>query len=260
MHLCARVIEGRDAEEDVVATLAVVCLLGLSRGYERAVIVQNGLGEARCTRREVDGGVIVVADLHGGGDRGAVVHHLVVKGGVLGAGILFADKEKVGNARKLGQDGTHTLGKLGAEDQHARVGKIQAILDLVGGVAVVHGNYDRTGLQDTEVNGKPLKAVHEQNGNLVAATNATGEQEIGETVGPQIKLAPSHLAAVAITLSGLNQVKFTPSSVLLRLIGGIDLHQADFIGVKSGILFQKFCDGHGKFLRNRFDGTWVRRA
>ena len=48
MHLCAGVVEGRDAEEAVLACLRVVRLLDLAGVHECLVIVKDSLGEARC--------------------------------------------------------------------------------------------------------------------------------------------------------------------------------------------------------------------
>ena len=248
MHLGAGVVQGRDAEEHVVPGLAVVSLLGAGGGHEGAVIVKDGLGEARRARGEVDGGVVVVTDLHGGGVGGAVVHHLVVEGSVGGALIFFAYEEEIGDARQLGKDGVHTLYELRTKDQHPHVGQIQAVLDLVGGVAVVHGHYDSARLQYAEVHGKPLQAVHEQDGHLVSPLNAAGQEQVGESVGADVKIPPGHLAAVALTLGGLDQIIFPPGRILLGLIGGVDLHQRHLVGVQSGVLFQIFGNGHGKPL------------
>ena len=245
VHLRARVVQGRDAEEHVVAGLAVVGLLGAGGGHEGAVIVEDGLGEARGTRGEVDSGVVLVADLHGGGDGGAVVHHLIVQGSVGGALVLLAHEEEIGDARQLGKDGIHTLHELGAEDQHPRVGQIEAVLDLVGGVAVVHGHHDGTCLQHAEVDGKPLQAVHEQDSHLVPPLDTAGEQEVGEAVGADVEIPPGHLAAVSLTLGGLDQIIFPPGGALLGLIGGVDLHQSDLVGVESCVFFQVFGNGHG---------------
>ena len=246
VHLGTRMVQGRDAEEDVVTGLAVVSLLGLGGGHEGAVIVQNGLGEARGTRGEVDSGVIVVADLHGGGIGGAVVHHLIVEGSIRGALGFLTHEEEIGDARQLWKHRVHALGELGTEHQHPRIGQIQTVLDLVGGVAVVHGHHDSPRLQHAEVDGEPLQAVHEQDGHLVTPLDPAGEQEVGETVGADVEIPPGHLAAVPLTLGGLDQIIFPPGSALLGLIGGVDLHQSDLVGVEPCVSFQIFGNGHGE--------------
>ena len=244
VHFGAGVVEGGDTEEDVVAGLTVVGLLGLGGGHEGAVIVEDGLREACGARGEVDCGVVVVVDLHGGGDGGAVVDHLIVAGGVGGAVSLLAHEEEIGDTRQLGEDGVHPLGELRTEDQHTGVGQIQAVLDLVGGVAVVHGNHDGAGLEDAEVDGEPLQAVHEEDGYLIALFDAAGEEEVGEAVGADVEIPPGHLAAVALTLGGFDEIILTPGGVLFGLIGGVDLHQGDLLGVETGVFFQVFGDGH----------------
>ena len=45
MHFRARVVERRDAQEYIVARLAMVLLLGHTRAEKRAVLMQDGLGE-----------------------------------------------------------------------------------------------------------------------------------------------------------------------------------------------------------------------
>ena len=66
VHLRARVVEGRNAEENVVLGLRVVILLGHSRMHKASVLVNDSLGEACCTRREVDSRIVIVCKLYHG--------------------------------------------------------------------------------------------------------------------------------------------------------------------------------------------------
>ena len=246
VHLGTRMVEGRDAEENIVPSLAVMGLFSLGGSNQGAVVMENCLGEARGARREVNGGVIVVCQLHGRGDGGAVVDHLIVEGCVDGALGLLAYEEEISDTRQLGEDGIHTAGELGPEDEHPRVSQIEAVFDLIGGVAVVHGNHDRACLEHAKIDGKPLQAVHKQDGHLIPSLDTAGEQEVGEAVSADIEIPPGHLAAVAVAFGGLDEIILTPGRIFFGLIGGVDLHQGDLLGVESGVSFQVFGNGHGE--------------
>ena len=90
-------------------------------------------------------------------------------------------------------DGLDPADELGTEHQGVGLGQLEAVLDLLRGVAVVHGHRDRPGLEDAEVDGQPLEAVHEQDGDLVALAEPSLEQQVGEAVGRLVELPPGHL-------------------------------------------------------------------
>ena len=95
VHLGPGVIQRRDAEEDVVVGLAMVLLLGKAGVHQRAVPVQDGLGKARGSGGEIDGGAVVLLQQDRRRFKGAVVHEAVKMLGVGRQLRLAADKEAV---------------------------------------------------------------------------------------------------------------------------------------------------------------------
>lgn len=79
-------VQGRDAQEDIVVADLVVLLLHFGGLGQAAVLMQDGLGEACGTRGEVNGSVVIIGDEDLGRGRGAVGSQLPValgKGGAL---------------------------------------------------------------------------------------------------------------------------------------------------------------------------------
>ncbi len=75
VHFCAGVVERRNAEENVIMRLRVVRMLDAAGVHKRAVLVQNGLGEARRAGRKVNRGVVILTETAGLKARGAVGGH-----------------------------------------------------------------------------------------------------------------------------------------------------------------------------------------
>ena len=192
VHLGARVVERRDAEEDVVAHLAVVLLLHLGRLGEAAVRQDDRLGEAGGAGGEVDGRVVVEPVLDGRLAPGAVGDEGVV--GFREGGAVLADVEAQADLRDAVRDVLHAAGEFGAEHQRRGVGEVEAVADFLGGVAVVEGDGHRAGAQHAEVDGQPLQAVHQQDRHLVAALDPAGQQEVREAVRLLVELRPGDLA------------------------------------------------------------------
>ncbi len=159
---------------------------------------------------------------------------MVVTGEV---GAVFANEEIVFDFGHVGTDAHDAFGEFGAEHEGARIGKVNAVSDLFGRVAEVHGHGEGAGLEDAEVDGKPLETVHEQDTDFVAALDAAGHEQIGETVGAGIKFAPCYLAAVFLAGHSLDQRKLLPCYFLFRAIGGIDLDQCDLVGIEARVTF-----------------------
>ena len=135
VHLGAGVVQGRDAQEHVLVGGLVVDGLhpgGLEQGL---VLEQNGLGEAGGAGGVVDGGLVLVVDEHLGGHAGAVGGGPVVVLGKGGAGLPHEEEQQLPG--QVGRDVLHPADELRAEEQHIHVGQLQAVVDLLGGVAEV---------------------------------------------------------------------------------------------------------------------------
>ena len=230
----------------VVPALAVVVLLHPAGVDQGSVVMQNGLGEAGGAGGEVDGGVVLLVQGDGRMGRGAEAGEPDAVLGVAGA--ILADVEAHPHAGDVVCDGIHTADKLRTEDQDLHIRQLQTILDLVGGISEIHGHGHTAGLQDAEIDGQPLQAVHQQDGHLGALLQAAAEEQIGEPVGPAVKILPAQLPAVGGIRAAFDQIEVPPGHGLVPLLGGIDLHQGTFAAVKSGVSFQKVSNNHGKPL------------
>ena len=193
VHLGARVVERRNAEEHVVLRLAVVRLLHAAGVHEGVVLQDDGLGEARRAGAEVDGGLVVVVEGYGGSARGAVAHEVAV--GLREGGAVVAHVEAQPGAGNAVYDLLHAADELGAEDKGVGVGELEAVLYLVRGVSEVERHGEASGAQHAEVYGQPLKAVHEKDGHLVTLLEPAAEEEVREAVRLLVELAPRDLAA-----------------------------------------------------------------
>ena len=132
VHLCARVVERRNAEENVVLGLRVMLLLGVAGGHECLVPVKYRLRKSCCSRGEVYSSVVLVAKLYGWNCGRAVVGHLGVVVGVRrGVGCVSNEEKVVDAFRDLVGDSVDTADKLGTEHEHSHVGEVKAVFDLV---------------------------------------------------------------------------------------------------------------------------------
>ena len=159
MHFRAGVVERGDAEEHVVLLLAMVVLLGAAGIDERLVRVENRLWEPGRAGGEVDRRVVVLFDRHSGRDGRAIGDKPVVA--VREIGTFLANVEPVFYARQIFPDRVHAGDEFLTEHEHIHVGKLGAVADLLGGVAVIHRNGKRAGFQDPEIDRQPFQTVHE---------------------------------------------------------------------------------------------------
>lgn len=164
MHLGTRVVQRRNAQEGVVMRLTVMVLLHLGRLGEAAMMMQDGLGKARRAAREVDGGVFVLVERDGGIGARAVGRELSV---VLGEGrAVLAHVEEQPAMADVIDDFLDATGELRAEHEDIDIGLLDAVGDFLGGVSEVERYGRRAALEDAEVYGQPLEAVHEQDRDL----------------------------------------------------------------------------------------------
>ena len=224
MHLRAGVVERRNAQECVVLGLPVVSLLDLAAVDKAAVLQDDRLGEARRAGREVDRSVVVLRHLQGGRSRRAVGDEGAVR--LRERRAVLADVEPRPDLRDAVDDLLDASGELGAEHQRARVRKLEAVLYLVRRVAEVERHGHAARLQDAEVDRQPLEAVHEEDGDLVAALVSAREEEVREPVGLLVEVAPSHVGAVRPVRGGLNKLRLPPGLVP-SVVRRVDLHKGD---------------------------------
>ncbi len=242
MHLRAGVVERRDAQKHVPVGLAVVLLLGAAGVHEAFVVVQYGLREARGAGGEVDGRVVLV------GQRRVVVHAGLVGGQV--QEVLSKGRAVVAHVEQQLHAGhpvdalLHATDELRPEEQRVHVGQVGAVLDLVGGIAVVHGHHQRAGLEDAEVQRQPLQAVHQQYGHLVALFDAAAGEQVGAPVGLFVEHGPGDLPAELLGGAALDQLVLLPSDPAVLPHLGVDLDQCGLGAVFAGVLFQYLGNRH----------------
>ena len=222
--------------------LPVVVLLHLGRLREALVVVQDRLGKAGGAAGEVDRGVLVGRERHARVRRRAQARQLAVALRPRGAVVAHVEEQ----APRL--DAVHDLldaaDELRAKDEDVDVGLVEAVRDLVGGVAEVERHHRGARLQDAKVERQPLDAVVEQDGDLVVLADAAGEQQVGKAVGLLVKDRPGHLAAEGLVVGGLHQVVVAPRDVAVLAPLGVDLHEGDLARVLLGVRAQHVDDGH----------------
>ena len=204
--------------------------------------MQDRLRESGGTGREIDRRVVVLRPLALREAGTALVnqfHQVVREARAPGA---FKHQRHMGN---LVRDFLYTADEFRPENQHIALGQVQAVFNLIGSVAEVHGNHHSAGLQDTEVDRKPVNAVHHQDGNLFALADPVAPEHVCHPVCFFIKNRPGDFPAVVFLFcTGLHQFKIMPGYPAgLRLIG-VDLHQCRIIRPFPGIPFQQFNNGH----------------
>ena len=242
VHLRAGVVQRRDAEERVFAGLSVVLLLHDAGVHEAAVTVHDGLREAGGAGGEVDRGVLLVGERDRGRFAGAVGNEAVVRLGERRA--VLADVDQRLHARHAFTDGFHAADERGAEDEHVDVGELDAVFDLLGGVAEVEGHGHRAALQHAEVDREPFEAVHEQDADAVALLDVAREQEVRHAVRLAVEFAPGEFGAEGVGRARLHQGVFTPGGVAFFEFLRVDFHQCDVVLVELGVPFEDFGDRH----------------
>ncbi len=242
VHLRARVIEGRHAEEDVVMCLRVVLLLRECCAHERLVTVQDGFGEARRAAGEIYRGIVLVRDLDIGAPCGSGGDELVIA--LRKGGAILAHKEHAFDLVQLSEDGLHSPDELLAEHKHADVRKVEAVFDLVCGISVIEGDGETARFQDAEIDGQPFQTVHEQHAHLLSPSEPVGEEKIGEFVRKSVELLPRHLSAVLLVRGDLDEGVVLPRELMFLFELGVDLDKTGLVAVELRIPFQKPCDRH----------------
>ena len=244
VHLGPGVVQRRDAEENVVPGLAVVLLLGKAGVHQRAVPVQDGLGEACRSGGKIDGGAVVLLQQDRRRFKGAVGHEAVKMLGVGGQLRLAADKEAAAELVHGLRDLLEPIDEFTPEHQDLHVGKLQAVGDLIGGIAEVERDGDAARFQDPKIDGQPLQAVHHQDADFGPLPDAAAEQKIGHAVGFFVKTPPGQVPAVGGVGTGFNEARLPPAFGLVALVGGVDLHQRNLSAVQSCVSLQKVRDYH----------------
>ena len=149
------------------------------------------------------------------------------------AGIADEEQKMVGV--KVVDDILNASDKLGTIEKDIRIRFIDAVFDLIGSVAEIQGDSNSSRLQDAEIDRQSLQAVHQKDRDFLAFLNATGHQEIGNTVRLLVKDRPGDLAAVELAPCRLYELILLPCDSLALCYGRIDLHQGDIISVKLAV-------------------------
>ena len=238
MHLRARVVERRYAEEDVVVRLPVVGLLDLRGVHERAV--RGGAGG------EVYRRVVVVGEQYARRVAREVrreVHIVFCE-----ARAAVADEEAQLDARYLVADVFDAADELGAED----VGELEAVFNLFRGVAEVERHGERARLEYSEVERQPFEAVHHEDGDLVALLDSAREQQVRAAVGLFVEDAPRYLAAVAFGRAGFYELVFLPRDAADFLDFGVDFDERRLVAEFVGVPLKQVGNRHTVFLLKVF--------
>ena len=207
------------------------------------MVVQDGLGEARGAGGEVNRRVLVLAERDARVRRGAQARQLAVA--LRPGGAVVAHEEEQAARLDAVHDLLHAPDELRAKDEDVHVCLVQAVLDLVRGVAEVQRHHRGARFEHAKVERQPLDAVVEQDGHLVVLAHAAGQQQVGKAVGLLVKDRPRHLAAEGLVVGGLHQVVVAPGDVAVLAPLGVDLHEGDLAGVPLGVGAQHVDDGHG---------------
>ena len=242
MHLGADVIERRDAEEIVVMGLAMVLLLGDGGAHEARMPMEDGLWEARRAAREIDRAQIGVLDAHARLLGREVTDARIVALGEARAAL--ADVIETLDLRDIVDDVFDAPDEFLAEHKRVHLGELQAVLDLVRGIAVVERNRDGAALERPHVDGKPLQAVHEQDGHLAVARDAGIEEQMREAVRMLVEDAPGHFTTISLGRAGFDQVVFQPRRSASLANPGIHLDERDVVRIEGGVLREEIGDGH----------------
>ena len=214
----------RNVSSFVCPWCACLRLLGAARVQQAPVLEHNRLGETGRAARKIYRGVVVLRHLEGWRARRAVVYQRTVR--LSESRTILADVEPRPDLRDAVHDLLDAAGELRAEHQCARVGKLEAVLDLVRRIAEIERHGHAARLEDAEVDRKPLKAVHQQDRDLVASLVSAREEEVGEPVRLLVEVAPRHVGAVCPVRNGLDELRLLPGLVP-AVVRRVDLHQSD---------------------------------
>ena len=240
VHLRARVVERRDAEEAVVARLPVMRLLDLA-GMEQALVLKDdGFREARRAAREVDRRIVFGGDRDVGAARAAVADEPTVRLGKARA--VVADVEARLEARHAVDDLLDASRERRPEHERVRIGQFETVPDLLRRVAEVerHGHAPRA--EDAEVDRQPVEAVHQEDRDLLALLEAAREEEVRKAVRLLVELLPRDLAAERRDRRSLDQRILAPRRVVVLQLLRIDLDKRDVVRPVPGVARKNLCN------------------
>ena len=219
-------------------------LLLHDRGVHKARVgMEDRLGESRRSGGKIDRAVVRIRHDHTGGNTGVIRRlgdEILREGRASGS-----DVEKESSAGDAVRDLLDTADELRSEDQDVRFRELDAVFDLIRAVAEVQRHRDRARLQNTEIDRKPVQAVHEKDRDLVALDDPSRDQHVGHAIGLLIKNSPCDLTAARDLVKGLDQFKFFPGRKSRDLDIGVQFDQSHVIGPLRRVAFQKLCDRHG---------------
>ena len=131
--------------------------------------------------------------------------------------------------------------ELGTEDESRRVGEREAVLYLVSRIAEVQRHGHAARLEDAEVDGQPLEAVHEEYRDLFAALVPSAQKEVREAVRLLVELAPRHLAPERLDGRALDERIFAPGGVAGLKLLRVYLDERDVVRPLRRIALKYLC-------------------
>jgi len=244
VHLRPGMIQWRNAEEGVFAGLAVVILLGLASVHQAAVGVEDRLGESGRAGGEVDRRVLVVAQRNLRGFARTVGDQAVV--GLRERRAVLSDVKERLDARNPVADVFHPPGEFRPENQHIDIRQLQAVFDLLGGVAEVHRHRDRPAFEDSKIDRQPFETVHQEDRHPTSLADVAGEQQIGHAVGLAVEAIPGDFGAEGVGAARFDQRIFPPGHVASVQRLRIEFDQRDVIPVNPRVFLQNLRNRHHK--------------
>lgn len=158
-----------------------------------------------------------------------------------------ADEEAQLDARYLVADVLDAADELGAEEERVDIRELEAVFNLLRGVAEVERHGYRAGLEYAEVDGQPFEAVHHEDGDLVALFDSAREQQVRAAVGLLVKDAPRYLAAVAFCRTGFYQFIFAPRDAADFLDFGVDFDERRLVAEFMRVPLKQVGNRHFSF-------------
>ena len=246
MHLRTRMVERRNAEEAVLLLLSMVVLLDFAGMHQAMVLEHDRLGEACCSRAEIDRRVVIVRQLNRRCTRRTVARKAPIR---FGEGrTVVADVEARPNAWNAIDDLLHPARELGSEHEHVGIRKFQAVLDFVRRVAEIQRHRQTPRAENSEINRQPFKTVHQQNGDLVALLESSAQQQIGKAIGLFLEFSPGDFTPKGLNGTRFNQRILPPSRVPLFQFLWINLNQCHVVWPFLCVAREYFCDLHVNIL------------
>ena len=237
MHLCAGMIQRRNAQEYILLGLTVMMLLHAGCMHQRFMVVQNGLRESRRAGGEINRRIVLIGNV----DERRLTRTVCRQMGVIlrpARTSALAKIEHQAIASQLIGNRLQSADKMIAKHNCVDLCQLRTILDFIGIITEIERHRQRTGLENAKINRQPFQTVHQQNGNFIALFDAAAQQQIGKAVCLLVKHMPRNLSAVIRSRCRLHQIKFLPCYPSNLFDFRIQLNQCDIVAVQLAVFFK----------------------